>query len=217
MRGLRQLPRLVWKLPTLSRLPRGSSRVIVIPGYRTNDMMTLALRSALHSRGHRVTGWGFGVNQGEVDAMLPQVAAMVRDVSQRTGERVVLVGWSNGGVFAREVARDEPEVVDQVITIGTPIWGGPRFSTSARFFSEADMDRIASTIIERNQIPIEVPVTAIWSRNDGIVDWRACVDDFSPYAENVEVSSGHVSALVDPDVLRYVATRVAEAPRVRRQ
>lgn len=98
---------------------------------------------------------------------------------------MALVGWSMGGVLSRETARRRPDLVAQVITFGTPVLGGHAFA------------------------PIRVPITAMWSRRDGVVSPRACIDDFSPNVVNVEVSSTHLGMGIDPDVWLEVARRLA--------
>lgn len=207
--GLREIPRLLLRAPRLAGLPRGSQTVIAFPGYSTNDAFTLPLRSGLCALGHRTFGWGFGVNHAEVEKMLGDVIKMVERRVEQTNRTAALIGWSNGGVFAREVARDRPDLVNQVITYGTPIFGGPKYTRGAQFFDSDEIDRIAQVVERRNRIPIERPITAFYSKNDAIVDWRACIDDFSPTVENIEVSSTHASMGIDPDVWEAIARRLA--------
>ncbi len=208
--ALRELPRLLFRSPNLVRLPQGTQNVLTIPGYGTNDTFMFPLRSTLRLLGHDCRGWGLGLNGGEVELMLPRVTEQVVRYADQQGSPVALVGWSLGGVFAREVARDAPEAVTRVITYGTPIIGGPRYTVGARTYGSERVDDIATKVDERNLIPIERPITAIWSRNDAVVDWKACVDDFSPDVENLEVQSTHVGMGIDPDVWSIIAERLAD-------
>ena len=208
--GLAQLPRLILRSPQLAALPRGSQSVVAIPGFGTNDASTLPLRSGLRALGHRAYGWGFGTNRAEVESMLDEVTAMIERRAEQTGQRCALIGWSNGGVFAREVARDRPDLVTRVITFGTPIFGGPKYTRGAKFFSDEETDRIVRVVEERNQLPIDRPITAMYSTADAIVDWRACIDDFSPNVENIEVGSTHAGMLIDPDIWQTIAKRLAQ-------
>jgi pimeloyl-ACP methyl ester carboxylesterase len=187
---------------------------MVFPGLGANDLSTWPLRQFLNRRGNRAEGWGFGVNRGgpedKLDACVERLARFVK----KRGERFHLVGWSLGGIIAREIARDHPELCASVTTLGTPVIGGPRFSRPGASFPEAELVRIEREIAERNLRPITVAVTAICSRNDGIVDWRACVDHDTPHARNIEVSSTHFGMGIDPDVWRAVAETFESSSRV---
>jgi len=207
--GLREVPRLALRAPWLARLPRGSATVVAFPGFSTNDLFTLPLRAGLRALGHRPFGWGFGVNHAEVEKMLDDVTTMVERRVDETGRSAALIGWSNGGVFAREVARDRPDLVSRVFTYGTPIFGGPKYTRGALLYPTDEVDRIAELVDARNARPIKCPITAFYTRNDVIVDWRACIDDFSPNVENVEVHSSHASMGIDPDIWETIARRLA--------
>ena len=123
-----------------------------------------------------------GVNRGNVEAMMPDIAGLVKSRARESGQPVKLVGWSLGGVLAREAARDEPDSVAQVITLGSPVVGGPRYTATARFYENqgADLEAIERAVEARNAVPIEAPITSIYSKNDGVVAWRACLDTVSP-------------------------------------
>ncbi len=207
--GLLQFPRLAIRSPLLALLPRGNQTVVMFPGFGTGDIFTAPLRGALRTLGHRPYGWGFGINRGDVQGTVDRVSEMVRERAERAGGPVALIGWSLGGIFAREVARDAPELVTRVITYGTPVVGGPRYTRGATTYGEEQVAHIESVVEERNQIPINRPITAIYSQSDSIVDWRACIDGFSPEVENIEVRSTHVGMGIDPDVWSIVAKRLA--------
>ncbi len=197
--------RLAARTPELLRAPRGDGRaVVVIPGFRANDTSLLPLRSFLAQRGHDARAWGLGTNTGDLDNLLEQTQDSVRRIAEETGRAVNLVGWSLGGVYARETARDQPETVHRVATFGTPLLG-PRYTLGNTAYPEAELQRIEAMIEERVQRPIDVPVTAVYSRNDGIVDWRTCPDRQTPGAVNVEVSSSHIGMGVDPAVWMHLA------------
>ena len=132
------------------------------------------------------------------------------ELADESGATVSLLGWSLGGVIAREVARQHPEAVRQVITYGTPVVGGPRFTAVARAY-DAGASTAAAAVAERldAESPIQVPLTVVYTRRDGIVAWQACIDRSSPNAEHVEVASTHIGMGVDPDVWGVVADRLA--------
>ncbi len=197
--------RLAARTPELLRAPRGDGRaVVVVPGLRASDASLVPLRSFLSQRGHDVRPWGLGANAGDLDALLERTQEAVGRIAEETGRAVNLVGWSLGGVYARETARDRPETVHRVATFGTPLLG-PRYTLGHTFFPEDELRRIETIIDERAQRPIEVPLTAMYSRNDGIVDWRTCPDRDTAGAVNVEVSSSHVGMGLDPTVWMHVA------------
>jgi len=210
-----EVARLAAQSHRLARAPRGDAPVIVLPGFGADDLSTVPLRSFLRRLGHEVEGWTLGRNGGNVQALLPRVAERVRILSERRAERVHLIGQSLGGVLARELARDEPARVAQVITLGTPVVGGPTYTRVGFTYDPAQQARIAATVSRRNRIPIGVPVTAVYSRRDGIVAWQACIDHDNPHVEHVEVSSSHFGMGIDPDVWLLSAKLLVERARRR--
>ncbi|MEL6891096.1 MAG: hypothetical protein AAFP84_05850 [Actinomycetota bacterium] len=199
------LPRYAWHTREVLGAPSGDGRtVMLVPGFKTTDRSLVPLRTFLGSRGHHARDWGFGVNNGDVDGLLERTKERVVELAERSGRPINLVGWSLGGVYARESARDHPEHVHRVATMGTPLFG-PRHTIGHSFYSEDELTRIDGQIDERSAEPIRRPVLAIYSRNDGIVDWRACPDTETPDARNVEVASGHVGMGLDPTVWRRIA------------
>jgi len=207
-----ELIKLLASLPALSRLPRALGEpVMVLPGFGTGDRTTVILRTFLRQLGYRVSGWGLGLNSGNVPELIPEVTQSVAARAAQENQPLRLVGWSLGGYLAREAARDLPDQVDRVITLGSPIIGGPRFTTTAGLYRAAgtDFEEIDAFIAERERTPIQVPVTAVYSKSDGVVDWRACIDRTSPLVEHVRVRSSHVGLGFAPEVLRIIATRLA--------
>lgn len=210
LRGLRGLPRLGG---ARSDLPMGDGApVMVVPGFLTGDGATLVLRRFLGALGHRTHGWGAGFNDGRLARTLPLAEARVEELAAASGRRVKLVGWSLGGVISRELARRHPTLVDRVVTMGTPVRGGPKY-TSARPIYErrgVDVDEVERQIAARNRVPIEVPITAIYSRNDAVVSWTACLDPNPDNdVEHIEVDAFHCELGFDPEVLRIVARRLS--------
>jgi pimeloyl-ACP methyl ester carboxylesterase len=209
--GFLIVPSLIAAIPGFSTLPRGrNAPVMVLPGFGAGDGSTFVIRGLLSALGYAVSGWGFGINRGDVDEMLPKVLSRVEALAKESGCPVHLVGWSLGGVFARETARDAPAIVASVVTLGTPVVGGSKYTHVAALYSAlgADLDEMEARVDERNRDLIRVPVTAIFSRADGIVDWRACIDPNDPDIDHVEVSATHLSLGFDPQVLRIVAERL---------
>lgn len=201
----------------LARQPRGDGRtVFVLPGFGASDTSTVPLRTYLQALGYDARGWGLGRNDGDVPSLVARMIVRVRRLVERSSNPVPLVGWSLGGVICREVAREHPELVEQVITMGSPVVGGPKYTRVGEIYRRrgADVDAIAARVAERDTRPIRVPITAIYTKSDGVVAWRACIDTSSPDVENVEVHTTHLGLGVHHEVLVEVARRLAE-PRGR--
>jgi pimeloyl-ACP methyl ester carboxylesterase len=183
----------------------------VLPGFGAGDRSTVALRLFLNALGYRAEGWGMGINRGNVEALMPKVASRVAARSAAAGEPIHLLGWSLGGVLARESARDLPECVRSVITLGTPVVGGPRYTAAARFYAAKgfDFDTIERQIADRQQVPIRVPVTSFYSKSDGIVAWRAAIDPSDNPVQHIEVTDSHLGMGFSNRVYRLVAERLA--------
>ena len=200
---------------------RQDSLVIVVPGFGSNDSYTLPLRRFLANQGFKTEGWGLGTNlagrnlphtqddlserwdferreeyNGEagVPFMIDQLYDRVMDRHLLTGRKISLIGWSLGGYAAREVARDMPDVVDRVITMGSPVVGGPKYTAVAAVFDQSgqDLNWIEDEITRREKNKIKQPITAIYSKTDGIVVWPAAIDRFSPRVRHVQVDAAHL-------------------------
>jgi hypothetical protein len=207
--------RLVGALPRLATAPRGDGHVVVdIPGWRAPEVTGAPLRGYLRGLGYDARAWGFGTNLGDPRRDAERLAGRVLELADEAGAEVSLVGWSLGGVIAREVARRHPDAVRRVITYGTPVVGGPAHTTVGRAYGQDPdaIDRVTRRLDAA--APIRVPLTAVFSRRDGIVAWQACIDRSTPHVEHVEVSSTHLGMGVDPDVWTVVADRLAGAVAV---
>jgi esterase/lipase len=213
-RGLMELPRLLLRLPTLARQSRGAGApVLILPGYGTGDGATTILKAYLRLLGYRARGWGLGRNKGELADLLPRVLKRVASFSRRSDQKVALIGWSFGGYLARELARERPELIRQVITLGTPVVGGPKYTSVAAIYRLRGMnlDAIAAEVERRNgSSSLRVPVTAIYSRADAIVAWQACIDRQTPDIEHVEVTTTHLGLGFSPEVFKIIAQRLAK-------
>lgn len=211
-RGALELPRLLLRLPQLARRPRGRGEpVLVLPGYGAGDASTAVLQAYLRWLGHRPQGWGLGRNRGDVPELLPRVVEQLERVASRARGPVHLIGWSLGGYLAREAARERPELVRRVITLGSPVVGGPKYTAVGEVYRRQgiDLDAVESHVEARYERVLSTPVTAIYSRSDGIVAWRACIDRRSPNVEHVEVDTTHLGLGFSAEVLGVVAERLA--------
>jgi pimeloyl-ACP methyl ester carboxylesterase len=196
----------------LARQPRGDHRpVVVLPGFGASDMSTVPIRRYLRSIGYDARGWGLGQNTGDVASFVRTMIDQVARIAAEHRRPVPLVGWSLGGVIAREVARERPEIVEQVITFGSPIIGGPKYTRNSEAYRSrgVDLDAIEAQVAARNVRLIEVPITAIYSKTDGVVAWRACLDHVNPNVAHVEVRTTHLGLGIHHDVFAEVARRLS--------
>lgn len=186
--------------------------VILLPGFGAGPGSMRFMESFLRRRGHEARDWGLGKNTGDARKLRAGLVPMV-EAATRRGERPVLVGWSLGGYIAREYARERPDEVRKVITLGSPVIGGPRYTaTAARYKSQGhDLDQIERSIADRYATPLTVPVVAVYSKRDGVVAWQACIDRWSPNVRHVEVDETHVGLVFAPRVLSTVATEIEGA------
>ena len=205
-----EVARLVGRSRQLARTARsphtGGADVLVLPGLGTNDVSTLPLRLYLSRAVPNVFGWGLGTNTGDLETGVAGTLRLVRNLSAEGRRPVSLVGQSLGGIYAREVARSHPEWVKQVITLGTPLHG-PRYTITGPTFA-GRIERIERQIAERENTLIRVPLVAVYSRRDGVVDWRTCIDRRTPEVDNIEVGSTHFGMGIDPDVWTLIAGRL---------
>lgn len=212
-RGLMELPRLLLGFPGLSRQPRGDGRpVLVLPGYGAGDGSTAIIKAYLRWLGYSARGWRLGRNSGNVAGLLPRISKRLASLARRSDGPVTLIGWSMGGYLARELARERPDLVRRVITLGTPVIGGPKYTLVAHAYRRKgiDMEAIAADVDLRNQTLLLTPVTAIYSRFDAIVAWQACIDPHSTSVEHVEVRTTHFGLGFSPEVFKIIAQRLAQ-------
>ena len=200
--------------PSLALMPRGDGRPVVLaPGYGAGDAAMYPLFRYLRWLGYDMHHWGLGRNRGNVPKYIEALTARVRDLQdQNGGAAVTLIGWSLGGVIMREIAREHPDLVREVITLGTPIIGGPKYTRVAERFSgrhNIDLDHLELEIHRRNLRAIPCPLTSIYSKSDGIVAWRASIDSYNPHARNVHVPGSHLGLVFNPLVWRVVAMTLA--------
>src|SRR4030095_605853 len=128
-RGLLELPRLMLRFRDLARQPRGHGQpVLLLPGYGAGDGSTAILKVYLRMLGYRARGWGLGRNTGNPSQLLPPILKRVASLARRSEQKVNLIGWSFGGYLARELARERGDLIGRIITLGTPVVGGPKYT-----------------------------------------------------------------------------------------
>src|SRR4051812_17063099 len=167
-------------VPLLRWAPRGEPHpVLVLPGLMASDLSTRALRTWLGRLGYPVVGWALGRNRGPTQEVLSELPLLVDRLAREHGTSVRIVGWSLGGIYARRLARRAPRQVRQVISLGSPFAlaeRGADTSPGGRVYRH--LAPVPSTRIHASRTrparPLPVPSTAVYSKWDGVVDWRAC-------------------------------------------
>ena len=222
-----ELPRTVFEainlstqwLPLLSEAPRGDRHpVMVLPGFMAGDDSTLLLRRFLTRLGYKALPWLQGVNTGNPIQLEAAIVRFYR-VQHGMGTPLSLVGQSLGGVYSREIAKRFPDLVRCVITLGSPYAATNSGSTNP--LVERLFERMSGVTVEemraqmpqdRDTGPLPMPTTSVYSKADGVVGWRTCIEEEGPNRENIRVRGSHVGMSMNPDVLRIVADRLAQDP-----
>jgi pimeloyl-ACP methyl ester carboxylesterase len=202
-------------LPWLKRLPRGDGHpVIVFPGLGAADITTAPLRSFLQDLGYSAYPWKQGFNFGPRRGVLDAVRTHMQRIAERHGEPVSLIGWSLGGLYAREMAKEFPQLVRCVVTLGSPFSGHPRATNAWRFYEMFNGQTVhdPALIAQLREAP-PVPTTSIYSRTDGVVAWQCSINDESPLAENIEVHASHIGMGMNPLAMVAIADRLRQDPK----
>ncbi len=185
--------------------------VLVIPAFLSSDRSTARLRRYLRQLGYQAYGWGLGANLGPTQPALDGLEVRLLGIHRRHERRVSLIGASLGGVFAREFAKKFPGEVRQLITLCAPFNlptatnVEPIFRLASRRYS-ADAEAMWAGMAA----PPTVPVTAIYTKQDGIVAWQSCLEEAGPFRENIQVDGCHSTIAGNPTVLDIIADRLAQ-------
>jgi pimeloyl-ACP methyl ester carboxylesterase len=211
VRGIWEFQAFFAAYPLLLRAPRGDGHpVLVLPGLAASDVSTRPLRTYLAAQGYAAHGWKQGPNHGPRLGVEAGIDARLAELAQRYNRKVSLIGWSLGGVFAREAARRSSNLVRQVITLGSPFANEPKASNACRLYEVLSGRRVDDwPDREAMKLPPPVPSTAIYTRSDGIVAWQGCREQESATAENIEVEGSHSGLGYNPTVLYAIADRLA--------
>jgi pimeloyl-ACP methyl ester carboxylesterase len=202
--------------PAMMRmLPKGEPRtVLVLPGFMAGDTSTRPLRALLGSLGHETHGWGLGRNIGPTGHIIDGLITLIDRLDRDNGP-IDIVGWSLGGLFAREFARLAPHTVRQVITLGSPFQTtGPEESNAKAAFAALRDRHSDDFTVPRMpswaRDPMPVPTTSVYTRGDGIVSWHQCLNRRLPETENVEVRGSHCGLGHNMAAIYVVADRLAQ-------
>lgn len=233
--------RALWELgaffvayPFLHAAPRGDGHpVLVLPGLAATDASTIALRGYLKDLGYAPHGWDLGRNLGHHHTVEGEMLERLLELHTRYRRKVSLIGWSLGGVFARELAKAAPHAARLVISLGSPItgcatstnaWHAYEFASGKRVGrrcrskaqkiavergAESDMDCPVCGHGKRHAPPT-VPSTSIFSRSDGIVAWQCSLEPDHEHTENIEIEGSHCGLGHNPLALYAIADRLAQ-------
>jgi len=198
-------------------LPPGDGHpVVIFPGLAADRHSIGPLKEFCEQLGYTAYDWGRGFNtgpQGDVDMWLDELAQHVRELTSAHRERVSLVGWSLGGIYAREVAKKLTGSVRQVITIGTPLAGSAEQTNVSWVYRlvSGQKPMLDDAMMVRLRTAPDVPTTSIFSRSDGVVAWQACIQDgVAQHTENIEVDGSHCGLGWNTEVLSVIADRLRQ-------
>lgn len=211
-RAVLEFAALLASYPILRRLPRGDGHsVLVLPGLGASDRSTGPLRAFLKDRGYDAHGWSMGRNVGPRQGQREALADLLQGLREKSKRKVSLIGWSLGGIYAREISKRLPDSVRLVITLGSP-FANPGATAVRRIYEALRGEPITGAPdFTRFRAAPPVPSTAIFSKSDGVVAWQSCLEPDGPQTENIEVEGSHVGLGVNPVALYVVADRLAQA------
>ena len=202
----------------LKKAPRGDGHtVMVLPGFLTSDPATAFIRQRLRKLGYNAQPWKLGVNLGPTNGRNLEVLLLerVKELFLASGHRISLVGWSLGGVLAREVARRHPEMIRQVVTLASPMCGSLESTSLWDLYVKTvgrkiSIDELQEKFAQVCQPVPDVPFTSIYTKEDGIVAWQLSRIEETELSQNIRVSASHVGIMFNPAALYVIADRLAQ-------
>ena len=176
--------------------------VMLLPGFATHPVRMRYLARQLESAGHIVKRWGLGFNWGPTEQNFAAVETRLRELHARHGVKVVLIGWSLGGLYAREIAKRQPQAVAKVVTMGSPFSGSPRANNVWRayqFITGHSVD--APPIAAELAVKPPVETIALWSANDGVIAPRCAAGRPGERDRAIPLRCTHLGFSYDPQVI----------------
>lgn len=213
-----EVPSLTLSQPLLGRARAGDNHpVMLFPAFICPEQAMIPLRNYLRGLGYDAETWGLGINMGLAtlgDDLELVEAAFLKRYKACGGQKLSLIGWSLGGIAAREMARRHPEKIRQVITMASPFNGCIHSVRAVGLMRRlagvwGTSDELQSMFSETNSAPAGVPSTAIFSKTDGIVPWTCAVEDAGAWTDNIEVIASHIGIALNPTAFYAIADRLA--------
>lgn len=203
-------------LPILNRSKKSTDGhpVLVLPGFMASDTSTGLTRKYLDRLGYSTYGWELGRNYAREDYM-EVLQARLREIHASHEQKVSIIGWSLGGVYARQVAKSHPDMVRQIITLGSPFNGVQEPNNAAwiynRILKRERASEVSQEMINDIPIPAPVPTTAIYTKEDGVVPWQVCIEkEEDHWHQNIQVRGSHLGLGVNPSVLYIINDRLGQ-------
>ncbi|MES2128192.1 MAG: alpha/beta hydrolase [Pseudomonadota bacterium] len=198
--------------PFLRNAPAGDGHpVMVFPGLAAGDVTTVVIRRVLTDLGYNAYAWEQGLNFGPRPGVLETCIERVKQLRAEHGRKVSLVGWSLGGVYAREIAKMLPDDVRLVVSLGSPFTGSPKATNAWRVYQlvsgEKEIDEVRFAALKETPA---VPTTSIFSRTDGVVAWQCSLEQETARSENIEIHASHVGMGMNPTALYAIADRLSQ-------
>ena len=199
-------------------MPSGDAHpVMVLPGFATNDSATLPLRTFLKKLGYQTYAWKAGFNMGRKPGLFDHLHNRIETIHSKYGRKVSLVGWSMGGIMSRKLTFQRPEMIRSVITLGSPIYGANNSTNISALLEFAAKLRKREVLKDPepitpwlNEPAVPVPFSSLYSRTDGVVTWKTCLEADYPLRENIHVPSSHMAFGYNPLSLYVIADRLAQ-------
>ena len=214
VRGIFEFNTSVLLSPLLMRAPKGDGHpVLALPGFLASDLSMAPMRRYLRELGYDAYAWKMGRNTGGLSRMRAALRERLTEIHESSGRKVSVVGWSLGGVYARDLALQAPDLVRCVVTLGSPFANDVRATNATRLYEALSGETVGEDSELREAIAgdLPVPATSIYSRTDGVVNWRTCLLRPSDTAENIEVHlASHTGLGVNAAALWAVADRLAQ-------
>lgn len=214
--GIRALVDFGWYFPYrffVNREEEGDNHpVLILPGFMATDFSTVPLRSFVYKLGYKVYGWGEGRNYAHT-VYLDLLNQKISRIFKKHNQAITIIGWSLGGIYARQLAKTHPHMVRQVITMGSPFKGVTIANNATWMYdllrkSNIIEKKLDEKILEDIPNPAPVPTTAIYTKEDGVVPWELCLEDEDEWHQNIQVRGSHLGLGVNPLVLQIIADRL---------